>query len=217
MLKTIWKLIRTAVIVIGVLLTFFAILEVLRAYQTLHNFHPIAGYTFAAAVIGLLTWLVIYVWANMAVFPKAIKPPKINDVESATDRQLKKYIQYLKRFLQRLALNPNVSDDESAHILNALSNLQEQSATDRAECINLITAIEDNHIKPVLKTLDAAASKQVRDSMRDIMVGVTLSPYKSADLLIVLYRNLVMVVRIVKVYRVRPSVGRTASHFLGHH
>ena len=31
MLKTIWKLIRTAVIVIGVLLTFFAVLELLRA------------------------------------------------------------------------------------------------------------------------------------------------------------------------------------------
>ena len=213
MLKTIWKLIRTAVIVIGVLLTFFAVLELLRAYQTLHNFHPIAGVAFAAAVIGLLTWLIIYVWANMAVFPKALKPPKIDDVESATDRQLKKYIQYLKRFLQRLASNPNLNDDESAHILNAVSKLQEQTATDRPECITLITAIEENHIKPVLKTLDAAASKQVRDSMRDIMVGVTLSPYKSADLLIVLYRNLVMVVRIVKVYRVRPALSEQIGIF----
>ncbi|OQY07485.1 MAG: hypothetical protein B6I25_01620 [Planctomycetales bacterium 4572_13] len=213
MLKTIWKLIRTAVIVIGVLLTFFAVLEALRAYQTLHNFHPIAGYTFAAAVIGLLIWLVVYVWANMAVFPRALKPPKIDDVSTATDRQLKKYIQYLKRFLQRLISNPNLSDDDRSQITNALSQLESQFAFDRTETLNLITAIEENHIKPVLKTLDAAASKQVRDSMRDIMVGVTLSPYKSADLLIVLYRNLVMVVRIVRVYRVRPSVSEQLRIF----
>jgi hypothetical protein len=45
------------------------------------------------------------------------------------------------------------------------------------------------------------------------MVGVTLSPYKSADLLIVLYRNLVMVVRIVRVYRVRPALSEQLGIF----
>ena len=213
MLKTIWKLIRTAVIVIGVLLTFFAVLEILRAYQILHEMHPVAGYVFLVVVLGLLLWCVIYFWANMAVFPKALRPPRIDDVQAATDRQLKKYIQYLKRFLQRLISNPNLSEDETEQIANALTKLQEQGAADRAACINLITSIEDNHIKPVLKTLDDAASKQVRDSMRDIMVGVTLSPYKSADLLIVLYRNLVMVVRIVKVYRVRPALSEQLRIF----
>ncbi|MHC5083331.1 MAG: DUF697 domain-containing protein [Planctomycetota bacterium] len=49
--------------------------------------------------------------------------------------------------------------------------------------------------------------------MRDIMVGVTLSPYKSADLLIVLYRNLMMLVRIVKVYRVRPALSEQIAIF----
>ena len=213
MLKTIWKLIRTAVIVIGVLLTFFAVLELLRAYQILREMHPIAGYAFLAIIIGALVWLVVYVWGNMAVFPKALKPPKIDDVESATDRQLKKYIQYLKRFLQRLISNPNLTDDDRSQITNALSQLEDQSATDRTETLNRITSIEENHIKPVLKTLDAAASRQIRDSMRDIMVGVTLSPYKSADLLIVLYRNLVMVVRIVRVYRVRPSLSEQLGIF----
>ena len=53
MLKTIWKLVRTAVVVIGVLLSFFAFLEILRAYQTLYNFHPVAGYIFAASSAAL--------------------------------------------------------------------------------------------------------------------------------------------------------------------
>jgi uncharacterized membrane protein YcjF (UPF0283 family) len=213
MLKTIWKLIRTAVMVIGVLLTFFAVLELLRAYQILRDMHPIAGYAFLVVIAGLLGWLVVYVWANMAVFPKALKPPKIDDVQTATDRQLKKYIQYLKRFLQRLVVNPHLNDDEAAHIMNGLMKIQEQTTSDRDEYIKLIAAVENEHIKPVLKTLDAAASKQVRDSMRDIMVGVTLSPYKSADILIVLYRNLVMLVRIVKVYRVRPALSQQIGIF----
>ncbi|MHC5083332.1 MAG: hypothetical protein ACYTET_05270 [Planctomycetota bacterium] len=98
MIKTIWNLIRTGLIVFGVLLSFFAVLEVVRAYQTLSGVHPFVGFAFLAVVIGLLTWLVIYVWSNLAVFPKALKPPKIDDFENATDRQLKKYMLYLQRF-----------------------------------------------------------------------------------------------------------------------
>ena len=205
MLKTIWRLVRTAVIVVGVLLTFFAVLEVLRAYQILREMHPIAGYCFLAVVLGLLLWCIIYVWGNMAVFPKQLKPPVIADFQNTANKKLKKYIRYLCRYIQRLLANPHLSEQEVTQLSESLSQLQ-APPSGRAEMLNLVTTIEDNHIKPVLKTLDTAAAKQVRDSMRDIMVGVTLSPYKSADLLIVLYRNLVMVVRIVKVYRVRPVV-----------
>ncbi len=213
MLKTIWKLIRTAVIVIGVLLSFFAVLEIIRAYQTLYNFHPVAGYGFAVVIVGLLAWLVVYVWGNLAVFPKPLNPPKVEDYNSATDRQLHKYMQYLKRFLQRLIGNPNLTDEDRSQITAALGQLENQTTANRDLQLTVIESIEENHIKPALKTLDAQASKQVRDSMRDIMVGVTLSPYKSADLLIVLYRNLVMVVRIVKVYRVRPALSEQLRIF----
>jgi len=213
MLKTIWKLVRTAVIVVGVLLTFFAVLEILRAYQILRGMHPIAGYVFLAVVLGLLLWCIIYVWGNMAVFPKPLKPPRIDDVQTATDRQLKRYIQYLKRFLRRLSTNPNLSEDDRTRLTNGVSRLESNDPCGRTEMLNLIASVEDDTIRPVLKTLDAAAAKQVRDSMRDIMVGVTLSPYKSADLMIVLYRNLVMVVRIVRVYRVRPALSEQLRIF----
>ncbi len=213
MIKTIWKLIRAAVIVVGVLLSFFAVLEVLRAYQILREMHPIAGYAFLAVVAGLLLWLLVYVWANLAVFPKALKAPPMDDAAGANGRQLKKYVQYLKAFLRRLAANENLTEDERSQIGHALGQLESQSLSDRDGCLSLIGTIEQNHIQPVLKTLDAQASRQVRDSMRDIMVGVTLSPYKSADLLIVLYRNLTMIVRIVKVYRVRPAVSEQVRIF----
>jgi hypothetical protein len=164
-------------------------------------------------VIGLLIWLVIYVWGNLAVFPQPLNPPKIDDCAAASDHQLKKYLRYLKRFLLRLIANPNLSDDDHAQITEALAKLQGQTSFDRQTCLALIESVENNTIKPALKKLDVLASRQVRDSMRDIMVGVTLSPYKSADLLIVIYRNLVMVVRIVKVYRVRPALSEQLRIF----
>ncbi|MBC8377858.1 MAG: DUF697 domain-containing protein [Planctomycetes bacterium] len=213
MLKTIWKLVRTAVIVTGVLLSLFAVLELIRAYQTLYGLHPVLGYGFAVVIIGLLAWLAVYVWGNMAVFPKPLNLPKVDDPQAATDRQLKRYVKYLGRFLLRLASNTNLTEDNRMQIAAALAEMDNQPTSDRQGMLSLIESIETNHIKPALETLDLQASKQVRDSMRDIMVGVTLSPYKSADLLIVLYRNLVMVMRIVKVYRVRPALSEQLRIF----
>jgi uncharacterized membrane protein YcjF (UPF0283 family) len=215
MLKTAWNLIRTAVIVIGVLLSFFAVLEILRAYQTLYNFHPWAARLFLAVVLGLLVWLAAYVWINLAAFPRVLNPPRIDDYESAAERLLKKYLRYLRRFLLRLMENPGLSQPKRGLVEEALvrlnQTLSEAASTEMMRAT--IEAVEADAIRPVLTELDGLAAKQVRDSMRDIMVGVTLSPYKSADLLIVLYRNLVMVVRIVRVYRVRPALSEQLRIF----
>jgi uncharacterized membrane protein YcjF (UPF0283 family) len=206
MLKTAWKLLRTAIIVIGVLLSFFAVLEVLRAYQTLYVFHPWAAFVFLAVVLGLLVWLAAYVWINLAAFPRPLNPPRIADVQNATDRQLKKYLRYLRRFLLRLSANGLLNESRRAALTEAAARLEMSPPADRPGMLALIRSMEDDRIRPALDALDELASRQVRDSMRDIMLFVTLSPYKSSDLLIVLYRNLMMLVRIVRVYRVRPAL-----------
>ncbi|MCE5186481.1 MAG: DUF697 domain-containing protein [Planctomycetaceae bacterium] len=206
MLRTAWKLLRTAIIVIGVLLTFFAALEVLRAYQTLYNFQPVVAYIFLAVVLGLLIWLFAYVWINLAAFPRPLIAPRIDDVETASEHQLKKHLHYLRRFMQRLAINELLSESQRMLLAEAAARLESPLPSDRGGCLALIHSMENDRIRPALKTLDDLASRQVRDSMRDIMLFVTLSPYKSSDLLIVLYRNLMMLVRIVRVYRVRPAL-----------
>ncbi len=63
---------------------------------------------------------------------------------------------------------------------------------------------EEQIIKPLLNTLDEKAETHVQNSVRDVMLGTILSPYKAADLLIVLYRNLVMVKKITTTYNSRP-------------
>ncbi|MBP8606246.1 MAG: DUF697 domain-containing protein [Phycisphaerae bacterium] len=215
MLKTVWNLIRTGVIVVGVLLSFFAVLEVLRTYQTLHAFHPWAGGLFLAAAVGLVIWLAVYVWINLAAFPPALNPPRIEDFAKASQHQLKQHLRYLRRFLQRLQENPGISEDKRGLIGTALDRIsQTLSAPSSAEAMRMaIEAVQADAVKPILSDLDELAARQVRDSMRDIMIGVTLSPYKSADLLIVLYRNLVMVMRIVRIYRTRPALSELLGIF----
>jgi hypothetical protein len=69
--------------------------------------------------------------------------------------------------------------------------------------------VEQNAIVPALESLDKQAGRQVRDCVRDVMLGVTLSPYKSVDLFIVLYRNVWMVARIIRTYNTRPALGQS--------
>ena len=208
MLKNWFRIIRAVVTAAGVLLGFFAFIEVVRAYQTLRAMHPAAGYAFLAVIAAAAVWLVWYLWVNLAAVPRALRPPAIPDPAQATPRQLKKYLLYLRRFLERLTINPSVSDENHASIQIALEQIERTLAEQpTAETMRAaIEVVEARAIVPALAGIDALAARQVRDSMRDIMIGVTLSPYKSADLFIVLYRNLMMTIRIIRVYNARPAV-----------
>ena len=50
MLRMSFKILRNAVLIVGVLLTFFAVMEVIRAFHTLREFHPYAGHAFLAVL-----------------------------------------------------------------------------------------------------------------------------------------------------------------------
>ena len=208
MLKNWFRIVRTVVTAVGVLLGFFAFIEVVRAYQTLRAMHPAAGYAFLAALAAAAGWLAWYLWVNLAAVPKTLRPPAIPDPAQATVRQLKKYLMYLRRFLERLTVNPSVSDENHASIQIALEQIERTlGEPPTAETMRAaIEVVEARAIVPALADIDALAARQVRDSMRDIMIGVTLSPYKSADLFIVIYRNFVMTIRIIRVYNARPAV-----------
>jgi len=208
MLKHWFRIIRTAVTAVGVLLAFFAFIEVVRAYQTLRMMHPAAGWAFLAVIAVAVGWLAWYLWVNLAAVPRALKPPAISDPATATDRQLKKYLLYLRRFIRRLAQNPSVPTDKVPLLEEAIREIEQAAAgpTTPEAMRGTIEAVETDAIGPVLAEIDDLASRQVRDSMRDIMIGVTLSPYKSADLFIVIYRNFVMTIRIIRIYNARPAV-----------
>lgn len=209
MLKNWFCIIRTVVLAVGLFFCFFAFIEVVRAYQTLGGLHPAFGYAFLAAILAAVAWLVWTLWVNLAAVPHSLRPPVIGDPVTATPRQLKKYLHYLRRFLERLTVNTAVSDEKHQFIQTALGQIERTLAEQPTpETLRVtIEVVESRAILPALADIDALAARQVRDSMRDIMIGVTLSPYKSADLFIVLYRNLMMTLRIIRIYNARPAVG----------
>ncbi len=67
----------------------------------------------------------------------------------------------------------------------------------------LKTAIEEA-IKLGPAKLKEHGEREVRRCVRDVMLTVTFSLYRGADLFIVLYRNCAMVVRLINIFALRP-------------
>lgn len=209
MLKTWWRIIRTAIGVIGVLLTFFAVIEAIRAYQTLRDFHPIAGYIFVGVLACLGIWLIGYILATLGSRPAVLVPPVIPSPDEATERQLRRYGKYLGKYIDRLSDNPSLSTDDRAKAEEGGEELADALASARTNeaILAAIGQAESNIIQPLLAKLSKQADKEIRASVAIVMAGVALSPYKAADLMIVVYRNVVMVIRTIRIYNSRPRFG----------
>ncbi len=206
MLKTWWKIVKTAVWAVGGLLSFFFLIEILRAYQTLYKLHPVAAYGFVVALVAVTIWVFWYFFAALASRPPVLTAPRIGNPGEATTRRLRRYARYLVKYVNHLSRNQLLSSEErqlAADNSKTLAKVCERLGH-REELLNAVLQTEESTVQPLLEKIDAHARRQVRTSMRDVMIGVTLSPYKAADLLIVLYRNLVMVSGIVRVYNARP-------------
>ena len=199
-LKTWWRLICRVLVLVGVLLSFFAVMELLRVYLTLRNVHPLAGYGFLVVLAALLVWAVYYLWAIFQAHPRALALPPTGHA--------RKYVRYLARYLRRLELNASLTDTQKAtaqaaqHELNAL--LKTSPAPDALE--TQIRTVEKETLAPLMKSLDQLADRRIAAAVRDIMFAVTVSPYRSIDLLVVLYRNLMMVRDITSIYNSRPPL-----------
>lgn len=205
MLRTWWKILKIAVIAVGVLLTFFAFIEIVRAYQTLRDLHPAAGYIFLAAIIAALIWAAIYLFTTLVSIPRVLTAPAIGDPENASARQLQRYGRYLCRYMSRLNVNDNLTADDRSRIQAACDALKIQlKSIDKEAMRTAIHQTQEEAITPLLKILDDQAEKEIRACVGVVMTGVTLSPYKAADLIIVLYRNMVMALRIIRIYNTRP-------------
>jgi uncharacterized membrane protein YcjF (UPF0283 family) len=216
MLSTFWKTVKTAVLILGVLLSFFVIIELLRAYQTLYELHPVAGYLFVGLLVLGIIWLTACLVITLVSRPPVLIPPAITDPEHPAHRELLHYIKYLKKYITRLSTNDSLTAEDRNKASESLAELS--SALDGQDDLKVllltIQKAENNIINPLLSNLDEQAGRQVRNSTRDVMVAVTFSPYKAADLMIVLYRNLVRIPRIVRIYNIRPRVREQLSTFV---
>jgi uncharacterized membrane protein YcjF (UPF0283 family) len=207
------KILERIAVVAGVGLTFFAVIETLRAYQILYDTHPWLGYGFLAAVAGLLLYVV---WQVRAIFAyrQVLAPPELPDEGEISARQGKKFKQHLKRVSTRFSNNPQLaSKSRQLERLGAAVEALPEPAGDGANLRDAITAIERDHIAALLKVLDIEAEKVVSDNVGLVSIGTALSPYRSVDMYIVLARNTRMINQILRIYRTAPTPRETLLVF----
>ncbi len=213
-MSEILNVLKRIAIVVGVGLTLFAVLETLRAYETLRDLNPLAGYGFLAFVALLGLYLI---WQLRALFSyrTALAPPILPEDTPVTQRQISEALSYLDRVTGRLEMNPlllngtpeglNELRSEVDHLLAS----KPKPGTIRED----LQRVENEYIAPLLKRLDTEAERIVSDNVGLVTIGTALSPYRSVDLYIVLARNLRMINRILRVYRTRPAVRETLRVF----
>ncbi len=194
-------------LVVGVFLSLFAALEVVRLFVFLYRIRPYMGWTYAVLVIALVVWAVLYIGGYLRRYPRPLKAPPRPDFGTPEHAELKVYATYLltyqKRLLRNKRLPPELRDPLRDEIDTMEGLLGHHPLNE--DLIRIIEKSEQHLLPPIHQSLKDQSEREIRHSVRDVMLGVTLSPYHSIDLLIVLYRNFSMIFRIISVYETTPS------------
>ena len=206
-LKTWLGLARAAATVGLVLGAIFLLLEIIRAFLTLHELNAYLGYAFIGLLAGVGLWAWVRLRSAFLEFPPVLIPPDVIEPKSATVSELYGYTDYLAAFTDRLSQNSLIEAGKQATLAEVSRTLAGLSRR-RPKREELLTEIElaEGEITPVLDRIDSLAQQQVSTCVRDVMLGVTLSPFRSADLAIVLYRNGRMILGIAHLYNSRPRL-----------
>ncbi len=198
---------RTALLILAFAGLFF-LLEVIRAGQTLYDLHPIAGWAFGLVLAVLGLWIVGRLVWILLCRPTLLLPPDVPELPEASANELAVYGRYLQKYLVRLSTNPVLSIDHKTAAKVGKDKLENSlhSAGGKEEILAAICAAESETLRPIVDHLDGLARRHVRTAMRDVMIGVTLSPWRAVDLWMVFYRNIVMVTEIIRTYNHRPRL-----------
>jgi len=203
-----WKLVRRATLVLGVLFTFFVLVEMLRIFLLFYRINPVVGWLYVAILLMAAFWLIKGFIREWYAYPRALKPPPLPEqLETADFKSLHAYCKYLLRYLDRLSDNACFEEEDLNRLDDGINSIVDALKAHplRDDLIREIEQTEIQVIAPLLDKLKQQASKEIRHSVRDVMLGVTLSPYHSMDIFVVIYRNASMVLRIVKIFESRPQ------------
>jgi uncharacterized membrane protein YcjF (UPF0283 family) len=211
-----WKVLRKVTVTVGLLLSFLFLVEVLRVFLVLRDLYSPLGYIFVACIIAAIFYTSILILLRIKKRPKIIVPPNVGNLQNPSADECYAYCRYLVKYIERLTENSNLNEADVeiarqgiAAIENSLRTCKTASALSQR-----LSKIEEDSIKPLLSILDKKAQQEVRKSVRDVMIGVTLSPFRAADLLIVVYRNIGMVLRVMRIYNTQPLLAEQISILL---
>jgi hypothetical protein len=207
MLKQLWNLLVRLTVVAGVLLVFVFFAECFRLFVLFYRVQPWMGIAFAGILFAGILALFIYLWRGLSAYPRVLVPPPMPELPAASHAEMRRYCKYLIEYLDRLAENPNLDGEPAKEARECIAYIEDVLGAHplNDDLVRAITKTEQEMIAPLLGRLDEKASQEVRRSVRDVMLAVTLSPYPSADIFIVLYRNFTMAFRIMRIYKSRPT------------
>ena len=216
MLGRLWRKVVWVLTAAAAVLTFLLAMELIRAYQTLRDVHPWAGYAFLAVLAGGLVWMVGRLLGGWRFRPRPLKCPDVGDLGEADPHTLRRYGRYLGKYLRRLSINESLTDEHRAQAASASEALACSLPRCRSgdELSTVLREAESEQIEPLLAHLDAQAEREISTCVRDVIVGVVASPWPLLDALIVLYRNGGMITRVTHVYNSRPAIREQLSVFL---
>ncbi len=207
-LSQVWRTFTRILWVVGCLLTFLVLFELFRVFIFLYEFSPAWAWGYVAVLSLALLGGLFYALQQSRRYPRPLIPPPLPPLKEATHNELKRYATYLIRYQRRLARNRNLKESVRTTLLEeveAMDALLHHHPLN--EDLKLIIDKSEREVLPLAQAqLKGQAEREIRRSVRDVMLGVTLSPYHSIDLLIVLYRNFSMVFRIMRVYETSPVV-----------
>ncbi len=200
MLRSIWRRLLLVLTVIVAVLGFFAFIELVRAYQVLDQLHPWLGWVYLLVLAVGVVALVVYYVVSVAGKPKVLSAPDRCDH--------RRYAIYLVELTRRLENNDFVSDELRQSLRYQSVELQRaaRKSSDMDEVAGISGRILRDCVEPCYRELGSKADREVQRCVRDVMIGVTISPWRAADLLVVFYRNMRMVVSVMDIYDARPPL-----------
>jgi len=195
----------------GLLLALVALGELARVYAVLRGFHPWIGWAFLAALGAFAVWLGLNTIRLLTVRQRALPDlPALEPLETASSTQLRTYRRALLRHTERLLASPELEPGELRVMQDSAGRLLEAlpvgPSTEAAALAGGLRRFEDKLLRPLLERLDDCAEREIRRGTVEVMTAVTLSPWRSLDILMVLGRGLNMVLRISEIYGSRPTL-----------
>lgn len=209
MFKQVFDIVLKTLLVVGVLLSLIAVVQLITLGLQIHRLNPFAGYAYAAILVSGLLFGGGAILVRLRRIPRALTPPPLGPLEEESHQGLLRYVLYLKKYLQRLTSNSHLGDPARQTAQDQIDKIDDVLAHHpiRDDLTHLIQTTRTEVIHPILDELRALARREVRTCVRDVMLGVTLIPYQGIDFIIVLYRNGAMILNVGTIFASRPGIG----------
>ncbi len=206
--RSVWcwarRLLVAAILVAGAVV----LLEVVHLHRLLSGIHPWLAWSVSGGLaLGALALATYAAWRWFRV-PAAITPPQLPPPEQGwTPRELRRYLGFARRYLERQRRNPSLPADARDEIPKVVARIL--SYGHDAEPRVVVAEVE-SEIDRVLEPLDRKARREVWQSASQVAVLTAVNPSAMLDVLITALRNLELMARVAKIYYGRPGPLGTA-------